>query len=65
MQKEDSADIAAVAVIKSLLTPFKQIAYSSLTAQMGSSAVPLQMQVPPESATMLALTATMYLRSGV
>lgn len=57
MQKDAKAEIAAVAVTRSRLTSAWHRAYASLTAQMGSSAPPLQTQVPPLSATILALTA--------
>lgn len=59
-KKVDKAEMAAVAVTRSRLTSFLQRRYSEFAAQMGSSAVESQTQVPPLSATMLELTAKMY-----
>jgi len=59
MKKVAKAEMAAVAVIRSRLIPLLQRRYSSLVRQIGSSAVLLQTQVPPLSATILEFTAMM------
>lgn len=60
MQKLARAEMDAVAVTASRLMPWRQRRYASSLLQMGSASVPGQTQVPPESATMDALTAMMY-----
>jgi hypothetical protein len=57
MQKDDRAEMAAVAVTRSRLISATHSRYSSLSRQLGSPPHP---QVPPESETMEALTAMMY-----
>lgn len=58
MQKDERADMAAVAVTRSRLISFTQREYSTLVEHV-TSTVSLQTQVPPESATTEALTAMM------